>query len=70
VIEMKKNIIQGITVGTGLICLGSWLAELGGILSSWIAALVLVLVFPFFIIALGLWWRASQREGDYPFLGY
>lgn len=69
-IEMKKNILEGIMVVTGLVCLGSGLAELAGLISQWVAALVLVLVFPFFIIALGLWCRASQKEGDYPFLGY
>lgn len=57
-------------IGTGLVCLGSGVAEFLGLLSSWVAALVIVVVFPFFIIALGLWWRASQKKGDYPFLGY
>jgi hypothetical protein len=37
---------------------------------GWLPVIVVVLTFPVFVLALFLWWNASNVEGDIPFTGY
>ena len=37
---------------------------------GWLLVIVVVLTFPVFILALFLWWNASNTDGDIPFTGY
>ena len=46
------------------------LLNLGGVISLVVYQILLVLLFPVFVLSLGLWWMAREHEADIPFLGY
>jgi hypothetical protein len=67
---MKKQDALGIMLVAGAVCL---LAGIGGAtatIAPWLAGIVIVIAFPVFVLFLGLWWNASEGEGDIPFIGY
>ena len=55
---------------TGALCLFAGAGAVLGTLPLWSAGLLIVVAFPFFVVLLGLWWNASEGEGDIPFIGY
>ncbi|MDD3977920.1 hypothetical protein L1994_05635 [Methanomicrobium antiquum] len=67
---MKKNSIKTILAISTLICIISAVLGFEGIIEDWICAALIVVFFPVFVISLGLYWKASDKEGDYPFVGY
>ncbi|MBN1195174.1 MAG: hypothetical protein JXA08_07515 [Methanomicrobiaceae archaeon] len=67
---MKKgNAAMGTGV-TGAICIAAGASAALDMLPLWGAGLLIVVAFPFFVVLLGLWWNASEGEGDIPFIGY
>lgn len=46
------------------------LLDLGGVIILVVYEALLVLLFPVFVLSLGLWWMARDHEADIPFLGY
>jgi hypothetical protein len=67
---MKKgNAAMGMGV-TGAVCVAAGASAAFGMLPLWGAGLLIVVAFPFFVVLLGLWWNASEGEGDIPFIGY
>jgi len=66
---MKKQTALTIAGMTGLICLAATIISTLGY-APWLAQIVIVFSFPLFVLFLGLWWRASDREEDIPFIGY
>lgn len=67
---MKKENALMMTVLSGAICVAASVAGSIGLLALWIAAVLVIVSFPFCLVALGLWWKASEKEGDTPFIGY
>lgn len=67
---MKKESYLVVTIITAIILgLASYAVSIG-IEPGWLPVIVVVLTFPVFILALFLWWNASNIEGDIPFTGY
>ncbi|MDO8841840.1 hypothetical protein [Methanocalculus sp.] len=67
---MKRLHIQLTAVLSGIILiLSSALAYLGAITYA-ISALAAIIIFPAFIISIGLLLSASLKDGDIPFMGY
>jgi hypothetical protein len=69
-IKTKKRLFGGIALITGLLIVAGFALELGGIIPLWGYEVLLVALFPIFVICLGLWWMAKEHEPDIPFLGY
>ncbi|MBN2733495.1 MAG: hypothetical protein JXQ82_01385 [Methanomicrobiaceae archaeon] len=67
---MKKTSIKAILAISAIICITAGLFALEGIIPEWLAAAVIVVSFPAFVISLGMYWKESDKEGDYPFVGY
>jgi len=67
---MKKNSIKAILAISALICIIAGLSAFEGYIEEWMAAALIVVSFPVFVISLGMYWKASDKEGDYPFIGY
>ncbi|WOF15945.1 hypothetical protein F1737_04140 [Methanoplanus sp. FWC-SCC4] len=67
---MDKNKIKIMLILSAVICIAAGTAAFEGLIETWIGAAFLVVFFPAFVITLGLWWKASEKEGDYPFIGY
>ncbi|NYT06384.1 MAG: hypothetical protein GKC04_08500 [Methanomicrobiales archaeon] len=65
----KENAAMGMVI-CGVICCAAGALLWLSLLEAWISALLIVAAFPFFVVFLGLWWNASEREGDIPFIGY
>jgi len=67
---MKKRttiLIMGICLI--LIALAELLST-SGLLPVWAGFILIVLTFPWFLLALMLWWKAPGGEKDLPFIGY
>jgi len=60
----RLALVSGLLVATGL------LLNLRDIISLVVYEILLVLLFPVFVLSLGLWWMAREHEADIPFLGY
>jgi hypothetical protein len=67
---MKKQDAFKIMLAAGLTCLLAGIGAGASVIASWLAGIVIVVAFPVFVIFLGLWWNASEGEGDIPFIGY
>lgn len=67
---MNKESYLAITIITGVILGIAAYAVSVGIQPGWLPVIVVVLTFPAFILALFLWWNASNTDGDIPFTGY
>lgn len=71
---MKAPVKKGTALVLVIMTLGvsvlSALLTMNGILPVWLFQTTLVLAFPLFVVSLGLWWMAGEKEGDIPFLGY
>ena len=68
--HMKKGFIKLLLAISALACIIPGFLAMAGFMEEWIAAAVLVVSFPVFVVSLGLWWKASEKDGDYPFIGY
>ena len=66
----RKRLYGRLALVSGLLILAGLLLNLGGIISLIAYEALLVLLFPVFVISLGLWWMARDHEADIPFLGY
>lgn len=67
---MKKQNALMMTALAGLVCVAASAAGSLGLLPLWTAAVLVIVSFPVFLVSLGLWWNASEKEGDTPFIGY
>jgi len=67
---MKKQTAGAVMVAAGVVCVAASAAWRLGLLETWLAIVLNVVAFPFFLVALGLWWNAAEKEGDTPFIGY
>jgi len=61
---------KALMVLSGLICLASAVLAAAGVIDAIVMVAALVIFFPLFVISTFLTWKASDREGDYPFIGY
>jgi hypothetical protein len=57
-------LLSGLGMAIGLAC------EVYGLIPLWGYEVLLVALFPVFIICLFFWWMAGEHEPDIPFLGY
>ena len=67
---MKKTtaaVMVWLFAGVGFAAWILWFVE---ILPLWAYEAVLVADVPLFVLMLGLWWMAREREPDIPFIGY
>jgi len=62
----SKNLTCLFTLGIILLVAG----EISGVQPSWIFPLLMIIIFPGFILSLFTWWNASNEGGDTPFMGY
>ena len=67
---MKKESFLAVTIITAVILVIAAYAVLIGTEPEWLPVIVVVLTFPVFVLALFLWWNASNIDGDIPFIGY
>ncbi|MDD3620783.1 MAG: hypothetical protein PHQ81_00045 [Methanofollis sp.] len=68
---MKKQTAGAVTVAAAMVCVAASAGWRLGLIETWIAIVLNVVAFPFFLVALGLWWNAAEKEeGDTPFIGY
>ncbi|MBP2132341.1 putative membrane protein [Methanomicrobium sp. W14] len=67
---MKKSIIKVLLLISALLCVISTALSLEGVIAGWTAAAAVVVSFPVFVLSLGLLLKASDKEGDFPFIGY
>ena len=67
---MKKDSFLAVTIITAVILVIAAYAVLIGTEPGWLPVIVVVLTFPVFVLALFLWWNASNIDGDIPFIGY
>lgn len=67
---MNKESYLAVTIITAVILVLSGYAVSIKIEPGWLPVIVVVLTFPVFVLALFLWWNASNVEGDIPFTGY
>lgn len=67
---MKKESYLAVTIITTVILILASVAGSIGTKPGWLPVVVIVTMFPFFILGLFLWWNASNTEGDIPFTGY
>lgn len=67
---MNKESYLAVTIITAVILGLAAYAVSIGTEPGWLMVIVVVLTFPVFILALFLWWNASNVEGDIPFTGY
>ncbi|PWR72460.1 hypothetical protein ACKUB1_03825 [Methanospirillum stamsii] len=67
---MKKESYLIVTIITAIILGVAAFAVPIGVEPGWVPVIVVVLTFPVFVLALFLWWNASNIEGDFPFTGY
>ncbi len=61
-----KNLTALFTLGIILLIIG----ERSGIQPAWIFPLLMIIIFPGFVLSLFTWWNAANDEGDMPFMGY
>lgn len=66
---MKRK-MKILMVVSGLVCLASAVLAAGGVIDQIVMVAALIIFFPLFVISTFLTWKASDREGDYPFIGY
>jgi hypothetical protein len=64
--ETSKNLTAIFMLGIILLIAG----EMSGFEPAWIFPLMMIVIFPGFIISLFTWWNASGDDGDTPFMGY
>jgi hypothetical protein len=67
---MKKQNALMMTALAGVVCVAASTAGSLGLLALWASAVLVIVSFPVFLVSLGLWWNASEKEGDTPFIGY
>jgi hypothetical protein len=67
---MKRTLAGGIAFASALFMIIGLLLEIPGLISQGIYEMLLVVLFPVFIICLGLWWMARDHDEDIPFIGY
>jgi uncharacterized membrane protein YfcA len=68
--KSRKRLYGRLAMGTGLFIVAGLLLEVGGFIPQLLYEAFLVLLFPVFVLCLGLWWMARERDKDIPFLGY
>jgi len=64
--KTRKNLFALFSLAVILLITG----EMSGIQPAWIFSLLMIPVFPGFILSLFSWWNASSEDGDLPFMGY
>ncbi|HIJ06336.1 MAG: hypothetical protein XE11_0942 [Methanomicrobiales archaeon 53_19] len=67
---MKRLHIQLIAILSGIILILSSIGAYLGAISYAISALATIIIFPAFIISIGLLLSAGLKDGDIPFMGY
>ncbi len=67
---MKRTWTGGIALASALLMVVGLLIELAGLIPIWAYEVLLVVLFPAFVICLGLWWMAREHDEDIPFIGY
>ena len=67
---MRKKPLLMIMLVAGMTILFALLLNMAGMIPLWLYQAVIVIAFPIFVLFLGLWWMAPDREGDIPFIGY
>jgi len=67
---MKRLHIQLIAILSGLILILSSIGAYLGAIPYASSALVTIIIFPAFIISIGLLLSARLKDGDIPFMGY
>jgi hypothetical protein len=66
----RKKLCGRLALGSGLLIFAGLLFELGGFIPLLLYEALLVVLFPVFVLSLGLWWMAREHDADIPFLGY
>jgi len=67
---MKRTWAGGIALASALLMVVGLFLELAGLTPLWAYEIFLVMLFPVFVICLGLWWMAREHDEDIPFIGY
>jgi len=67
---MKKQNALMMTALAGVVCVAASVAGSAGLIPLWSSTVLVIVSFPVFLVSLGLWWNASEKEGDTPFIGY
>jgi hypothetical protein len=67
---MRKKMLLTIMLVAGMTILIALSLNAAGVIPLWLYQAVIVIAFPVFVLFLGLWWMAPDREGDIPFIGY
>ncbi|NTV00738.1 MAG: hypothetical protein HGA55_06435 [Methanoregulaceae archaeon] len=68
--KSRKRLYGRLALVSGLLIIAGLPLNLGGVISLMVYQALLVLLFPVFVLSLGLWWMAREHEPDIPFLGY
>lgn len=66
----RKQSALAIATVSGIVCVAAATFAAIGYLAVWLAEILIILAFPAFVIALALWWSASEGVADIPFIGY
>lgn len=61
---------KALMIVSGLICPASAILAAAGAIDMIVMVAALVIFFPLFVISTFLTWKASDHEGDCPFIGY
>ena len=64
--KSRKNLFAAFSLTIILLIIG----EISGFEPSWCLHLLMIIVFPGFLLSLFFLWNASYEEGDNPFMGY
>jgi hypothetical protein len=67
---MKRTWAGGIALASAFLMVVGLFLELAGLTPLWAYEILLVVLFPVFVICLGLWWMAREHDEDIPFIGY
>jgi Zn-dependent protease with chaperone function len=67
---MNRGTAGGVTVIFGALCLLAAALHTVALLPPVLTGGIIVVCFPPFVLFLGLWWRAGEKEADLPFVGW
>ncbi|MCP1662743.1 MAG: hypothetical protein D5R99_09600 [Methanocalculus sp. MSAO_Arc1] len=67
---MKRIILQATALLSGLLLIGISAGVYLGMLTTAVGAVLSILVFPVFLIPIGLLLASELTDGDIPFMGY
>ncbi|WP_130647165.1 hypothetical protein [Methanofollis fontis] len=67
---MKKQNVLMMAGCSGAASVVASVAGSLGFIPLWASEVLIIVIFPIFLVLLGLWWNASKKEGDTPFIGF